>query len=185
MKLRSWPSVKACICNLPCKAQGLEPVRPLTQTTGRSRHPLRPAMHFGSDFMDEALRADGWEHLPSEGLIAHLGGLWQRITEGEIEFGFVAGPHHLNLHGVVHGGMMMTVVDRAFALAAHHYSQADPMATISLSHQFLAPMSCGAFARVGPRLLKSTPRMAFIEGILTSGGEPLLQAQGVWRMKSH
>lgn len=132
--------------------------------------------------MHEDLRDTGWEHLPSEGLIGHLGGLWQRIAEERLEIGFIAQDFHLNPRGVVHGGMLMTVMDRAFGMASRFYSESDPMATISLTHQFMTPLRPGAFAMVQPRLMRSTPRMAFLEGTMMSEGEPIVQAQGVWRM---
>lgn len=132
--------------------------------------------------MEEELRACGWEHLPAEGMIAHLGGLWRRMDNGQAEIGFIARAFHLNRNGVVHGGMMMTVVDRAFGIAARDEAGVETSATISLSHQFLTPLQAGRFASVIPRVVRTTSRLAFLEGTLMSEGVPILQAQGVWRL---
>lgn len=134
--------------------------------------------------MKAELETDGWVHHPSEGLIAHLGGLWIRETGGRYEFGLLAQPFHANRNGVVHGGMLMTFVDRAFGMTARLRSGAPRGATISLSHQFTAPLRIGGFATVEPRIIRQTRRMAFVEGTVFAGEEPILQAHGVWRLAS-
>lgn len=132
----------------------------------------------------ETLTQSGWVHDPSEGMVAHLGGLWLRETEGRYEFGLLSTPHHANRNGLVHGGMLMTFVDRAFGTVARLTSGAPRGATISLSHQFVTPLKIGSFATVEPKVIKLTTRMAFVEGTVIANGEPILQAQGVWRMAS-
>lgn len=134
--------------------------------------------------MLEELKANGWIHLPSEGMIAHLGGLWTRGTGDATEFGLLTSPIHANRNGVVHGGMLMTFVDRAFGITSRRVSGAPRSATISLSHQFVSPLKIGAFAAITPRVVRRTRRMAFVEGVVLVGEEPIMQAQGVWRLAS-
>ncbi|WP_427026193.1 PaaI family thioesterase (plasmid) [Aureimonas ureilytica] len=130
----------------------------------------------------EALRRAGWTHDPSEGFIEFVGGLWLRESEGAREFGFIAAACHANRNGAVHGGMLMTFVDRAFGMTARLGAGAPRGATVSLSHQFMAPMQIGDFAFVAPRVVTLTPRMAFMDGTVMRGETPLLSAQGVWRL---
>lgn len=132
--------------------------------------------------MKDVLEKEGWIHDPSEGLIAHLGGLWIRETAGRYAFGLLAMPFHANRNGVVHGGMLMTFVDRAFGMTARLTSGAPRGATVSLSHQFVAPLKIGAFATVEPKIIRQTKRMAFVEGTVFDGDQPIMQAQGVWRL---
>jgi acyl-coenzyme A thioesterase PaaI-like protein len=132
--------------------------------------------------MKRKLSEEGWVHAPSEGLIAYLGGLWIREAAGRREFGLLPERHHANRNGVVHGGMLMTFVDRAFGMTARLASGAKRGATISLSNQFVAPLQIGSFATVEPKIIKLTTRMAFVEGTVFAGSEPILQAQGVWRL---
>lgn len=130
----------------------------------------------------ERLIADGWWHDPSEGLIAYLGGLWRRDSHDASEFGLLPSPQHANRNGVVHGGMLMTFVDRAFGMTARLTSGAPRGATVSLSHQFVAPLQIGSFATLTPKIVKLTARTAFVEGTVYSRDEPILQAHGVWRL---
>lgn len=132
--------------------------------------------------MQDRLRAEGWHHEAHEGMIRHLGGLWHRRHHEGIATGFLAAPCHTNRNGVVHGGMLMTVLDRAFGVMAREASGAPRSATISLSHQFLRPLRIGEFAWVAPRVLQLTGRMCFLEGALVTDEGPVVQAQGVWRL---
>lgn len=125
---------------------------------------------------------DDWEHAEHEGLIRHLGGLWQKEGPEGMSFGFIADEMHSNRYGVVHGGMMMTVIDRAFGTVARQASGAKRTSTVSLNHQFLSPLKLGSFATVSPRLIKMTSRLVFLEGTLIADEAPILHAQGIWRL---
>ncbi|MCC5982934.1 MAG: PaaI family thioesterase [Rhodobacteraceae bacterium] len=121
-----------------------------------------------------------------DGLLRHLGGLWVRPIEGETggqtEFGFLATEIHANRNGVVHGGMLMTFIDRAFGQTARDAGQALRGATINLNVSFLAPMQLGSFATLRPQVSRVTGRMAFVEGTVLCDGTALATAQGVWRI---
>ncbi len=132
------------------------------------------------------LEAEGWVHDPSEGFIAFVGGLWRREipleTGSALQFGFLATADHANRNGMVHGGMLMTFVDRAFGMTARLVSGAPRGATISLNTQFMAPMRIGDFATLTPRIATQTTRLAFVDGTVLRGTTALMGAQGVWRL---
>lgn len=132
--------------------------------------------------MRETLILQGWIHDPSEGFIALLGGLWHREVDGVREIGLLAQPEHANRNGTVHGGMLMSFVDRAFGMTARLAAGAPRGATVSLNNQFLAPMHPGQFAWIAPRVVRMTLRLAFIEGTVICDDEPLVMSQGVWRI---
>ncbi|WP_168208271.1 PaaI family thioesterase [Agrobacterium sp. T29] len=132
--------------------------------------------------LNQQLLDAGWIHDPSEGLIAYLGGVWIRDNDGAKEFGFVADERHVNRNGVVHGGMLMTFMDRAFGMTARLTSGATRVATISLSHQFMTPMQIGQFATVIPNIAKAGGRTSFVDGTLFQEETPIMHAHGVWRL---
>ena len=132
--------------------------------------------------MNEKLLLEGWAHDPADGFIEHVGGMWLRGPQGSREFGLLAQPFHANRSGVVHGGMIMTFLDRAFGQTAREVSGANRTATISFTHQFVAPVRIGDFAVSTPRVTRFTGRLAFVEGSLMRDGEVLVTAQGVWRL---
>lgn len=132
--------------------------------------------------MENDLAALGWTLDPDDGFIGHVGGLWRRDVDGKTRFAFIARPIHANRNGMVHGGMLMTFVDRAMGHTARQTSGAVRGATISLSHQFLAPVRLGDLAELTPVVTSATRRSVFLTGTVTVGDTPVLNAQGVWRV---
>lgn len=61
-------------------------------------------------------------------------------------------PQHLNRTGVVHGGVVMTLLDTASGLAAGHRTDAtqpQPTVTISLTCNFIASAAAGRLTALG------------------------------------
>ena len=132
--------------------------------------------------MKNKLKNDGWQMNPDDGFVGHVGGLWQREIDGHMQFAFIALDIHTNRNGVVHGGMLMTFVDRAMGQTARLATGAVRGATISLNHQFLAPVRIGDLVEITPLITKKTSRMVFLTGNSYVEGEPVISAQGVWRV---
>lgn len=132
--------------------------------------------------MEDFLTQNGWVFDPADGFIGHIGGYWRLTDQRGEHYGFITREMHANRNGVVHGGMIMSFVDRAFGLHSRLASGSDKAATVSLSHQFVAPLPLGKFATISPRIIKLTPRMSFIEGTVLCEDQPIVQAQGVWRL---
>lgn len=132
--------------------------------------------------MEDFLTRNGWVFDPADGFIAYIGGLWRLTDSSGEHYGFITRDIHANRNGVVHGGMIMSFVDRVFGMHSRLSSGVEKAATVSLSHQFVAPLQIGKFAILTPRIVKLTPRMAFLEGLVTCDDQPVVQAQGVWRL---
>lgn len=119
---------------------------------------------------------------PDDGFVGHVGGLWQRTFDGQAQFAFITQNIHANRNGVVHGGMLMTFIDRAFGQTARQTTGAIRGATINLNHQFLAPVLIGDLVEMTPQVIKTTSRLAFLAGTAFVAGRPVVSAQGVWRL---
>lgn len=132
--------------------------------------------------METQSLSDDWEPVAVDGFLEHVGGYSRRRVNGVLEFAFVARDFHVNRSGVVQGGMIMTFVDRAFGEIARDASGATRTATISLTHQFMAPMPIGAVAVMAPRVSRLTRRMAFLDGTVFVDGAAVVSATGVWRL---
>jgi acyl-coenzyme A thioesterase PaaI-like protein len=132
--------------------------------------------------MEKKLLAQNWTLDPMDGFLHHVGGLWVRQTTGQDEFGFWAQDIHANRNGVVHGGMLMTFIDRAFGQVARLRAGAPRGSTVNLSVNFTAPMQLGQFASLTPKVTHVTARTAFMEGTVFCDGAVIASAQGVWRL---
>jgi uncharacterized protein (TIGR00369 family) len=121
----------------------------------------------------------------SMGFLDHVGPLYWRPDSGEFALGFRVDERHVNLAGIVHGGMLVTVADMTLALGTRQMEGIDSfLPTMNLNCDFLAPARLGDW--VEGRLLhtKATRRTAFATCLLSVDGEDILRASGIMKIPS-
>ncbi len=104
---------------------------------------------------------------------------WADIDLAEAEPGravvtFEAGPQHVNLQGLVHGGMLATLADTAMGLAVRTVLEPGRRhVTVQLGIEFMAPGRPGRIAAEG-RSLKIGRQLGFAEADVTDAEGRLL-----------
>jgi uncharacterized protein (TIGR00369 family) len=98
------------------------------------------------------------------------------VVSGEVK------ARHLNVNGVVHGGVYATILDTAMGGAVVTTLRDDEVtATTSLYIEFLRPAVKGARLRARGEVVRRGRHLAFAEGNLYDGdGVRLSQAHGTW-----
>jgi len=128
----------------------------------------------------------GWSVMEDDGFVGLVGPFWtRRTTDGQVHFGFEAVERHVNMLGVVQGGMLMTFGDRALGLAAWAAADGTPSVTVQFNTNFLAPAQIGSFIEVAPRVTRATRSLIFMEGRLCAGSTELATLQGIWKTVRH
>lgn len=94
--------------------------------------------------------------------------------EGPPTFAFVAEDRHCNSYGIVHGGMMMTMVDLAMVVTARHQTDDRGGLTVSMSSDFIASGQVGDLIRARAELVKRTNSLCFMRGFVERDGDDLL-----------
>jgi uncharacterized protein (TIGR00369 family) len=89
---------------------------------------------------------------------------------------------HLNINGVVHGGVYATILDTAMGGAVVTLLKEDEVtATTSLYVEFLRPALEGQTLQAKGEVVRRGRHLAFVEGNLVDGdGKRLSQAHGTW-----
>lgn len=98
--------------------------------------------------------------------------------------GFFVAEQHVNAVGTLHGGAMATFADTqlmAFRRGAEEGASHSP--TISLSLDYLAPATLGAWVEAEVTLVKQTKTMLFTQAIMTVGGEPVARSSAIYRLR--
>jgi uncharacterized protein (TIGR00369 family) len=126
---------------------------------------------------------EGWDLFDGQGFVDHVGPLYvRREPNGLRSFGFVAQPKHANLIGVVHGGMLMTLADRALGVGAWDAADGRPSVTIQFDMQFLSAVQMGEFAAMTPEVMRMTKSLVFMRGTLLVGDRPTGSANAVLKI---
>ena len=63
------------------------------------------------------MRKQGWSEMPDDGFLALVGPLWHKETEEGTIYAILTGAKHRNRSGVVQGGLICTLADRAMGMA--------------------------------------------------------------------
>jgi acyl-CoA thioesterase len=96
----------------------------------------------------------GWERHRDDTFVSTLGELFLRETAEGCELGLAADARLRNRGGAVHGGVLMTLLDRAGGLLAGKAAAGARVATASLTVNFLRPVATDATIVVRSRLRK-------------------------------
>ena len=126
---------------------------------------------------------EGYHPFPIDsGFEAHVGPLYVRQREGTVRIGFRVAEKHLNPRRTLHGGMMMTLIDDAIAMAVGMETASPAMATVSLNGDFLAAAKAGEWVEAEGEVVRRTRELVFTRGAIVCGARTLFTASGVWKI---
>ena len=112
----------------------------------------------------------------------HVGPVFEQGGKGARRFGFRVDARHLNMRGVIHGGMLMTFADAALGQAAWDACDHAACVTLNMQSQFLAPAREGDLVEVAPVLTRRTRSLIFLRGDFTVDGAPIYSVSSVWKI---
>lgn len=128
---------------------------------------------------------DGWSQGEAEDNFARLlGPLWHRGAGASRQFAFVVEDKHLSVNERAHGGAMMWLLDKSLSqctlAACGHDKQ---IVTVQLDVHFIGGAQLGRLVQSHCEVTRVTSSLVFTTGRLTSDGEVLATASGVWRYR--
>ena len=123
-----------------------------------------------------------WEEQPDGGFIGHVGPLWRHRETGAGRYAVLVDERHGNWRGVVQGGMVMTLADRAMGSAARQDDPDVTQATAQLDVNFVAPARLGLLLEANCEVVARTRSLVFMRSILSQEGQIVATASGVWKV---
>jgi len=139
-----------------------------------SSHNLDPAVPPGYEPIGTSGAAQSFENFV--GPIYRANG----ATANEVGFAFRVAPHHCNPYGVLHGGMLATVVDTMMGYLVFHALKGGPCATISMTCDYIAAARAGDWAEGRATVTRMGRAVAFVRSEMRVGDKILLTASGSW-----
>ena len=115
------------------------------------------------------MAAQGWRVVDDAGFLGLVGPLWQRDVDGGIELAIETGEKHRNRSGIIQGGAICTLADRAIGTAARLTSGSRRVVTSKLDTTFLAKAEIGPRLIAGPTIHTRTGSHAIGEADVHSG----------------
>lgn len=127
----------------------------------------------------------GYEILRDEtGFSAHIGPFYVRKPRDghTLAFAFRALPHHANRGGVVHGGMLVSLMDHALGSLCFMAAGRKACSTITLDCNFVSAGRPGDWIECTGAIARTTRSVIFVEGRLHVGERVVMQAKGIWKL---
>jgi acyl-coenzyme A thioesterase 13 len=103
---------------------------------------------------------------------------WKARDDGGHHFVLQAEARHCNRHGIVHGGLMMTMIDLTMVVCAKEH-QEEQLVTVSLNSEFVAAGQVGEIIEAESEVIRRTRSLAFTRGRVFVGDRTLLTASAV------
>lgn len=125
---------------------------------------------------------DGWKSRELPGFFGLVGPLWARKEGDTWAYAIVAEARHTNPAGIVHGGMLTTLLDHTLSVIAWEANQRRPCVTVALDVQFLAPARPDDLVVARGRVARQTSSLVFMQGNLSVGGEAIATASAIMKV---
>jgi uncharacterized protein (TIGR00369 family) len=123
---------------------------------------------------DQDIEADLRDRIARSAFHSWVGMELVSAEPGRVEIGLDAAEHHLNLQGMLHGGVIATLADTATGLAVRSMVPADRRhATVQLDVHYLSPGRPGRVTAVGTTV-RVGATIAYAEADVTDGRGRLL-----------
>ncbi len=117
------------------------------------------------------------------GFIRHVGPLYWVPEKDDFRLAFRVREEHINIGGIAHGGMLLTVADMVLALGSRVILGVESfLPTIHMDCDFLAPARLGDWVEGRILLTQATPRTVFATCLMTVGEEDILRASGIMKI---
>lgn len=137
---------------------------------------------MSSNDSSKALTEAGWRSRDLPGFAGHVGPLWTRKEGDAWAYGLLAAPQHLNTVGIVHGGLLTTLIDHALSAIAWTSIAQQPCVTVQLDTQFLSSAKAGDFLEARGRVLKATSSLVFVQGQIEIAGVVCVSATSLMKI---
>ena len=108
----------------------------------------------------------------------HAGPFVWKEENGVQKFALQAEARHCNRHEIVHGGLMMTMIDLAMVVAAKETWE-EQLITVSLNSEFIDAGRAGELVEAEGELVRRTGSMAFVRGRVYASERTLLVSSAV------
>ena len=133
--------------------------------------------------MTEIVAPEGYELTAPRGFNVHGGPVFVRKREdGTLHFILDIEDRHMNMGGVVHGGVLMSMADVTLGVTVFEKIGRKACATINLDCNFLAAGKLGDRIQGTAEVVRETRDVVFVEGRLYTEKRTLMTAQGIWKI---
>lgn len=123
--------------------------------------------------------ANHFKHWPGDPAEDRLGPFFFHQDSERVACALMPTAHHCNLHGTVHGGVLMSLGDYALCMALAVPAQDPAVVTVSAQTDFINPASAGEPLMAYGRIRARKRSLAFVEASIWQGQQFIADVNGI------
>ena len=120
-----------------------------------------------------------WLNFPGDAFETLTGPFYFRCDDGIARGAFMPDGRHVNGHGIVHGGALVTFADAMAASLVHLTLDGQWAVTVTLNTEFMGAGVSGTPIEATGRVVRATKSMVFVQGHVEQNGQPILAFSSV------
>lgn len=128
---------------------------------------------------DEELTASGWVADDDGTFVTSMGRMYVRRVDGRVEVALQTDDRHKNLSGFVHGGVIMTLMDRAMGINCREATTGRSV-TATITVNFLNAVRPGELIQTSCRLTRIGRTLIFADSHAHVGDRIIASASGTF-----
>jgi uncharacterized protein (TIGR00369 family) len=131
---------------------------------------------------ETALNTHGWRELPIPGFMSLIGPLRSCRKDGRKTYSLQTTARHENAIGVIHGGVITSLLDQVLAMEAWNAADRAPTVTVQMDTRFLSSATSGDLLEAMVTIRHATRSMMFVDGEITADGALIATATSVMKI---
>jgi uncharacterized protein (TIGR00369 family) len=126
---------------------------------------------------------NGWKPVKAAGFMELIGPLLRSTSlDDKNTFGLQTNDRHKNHIGLVHGGVLTSLLDQVLAIVAWNAVDRQPTVTVQMDTKFLSAARSGDFLEVRATVRHATRSLIFVDAALSCATGPIASASAVMKI---
>ncbi|SHN16464.1 PaaI family thioesterase [Roseibium suaedae] len=128
---------------------------------------------------------EGWKAARIDGFIGLMGPLLRATDQGDQDrYALQTDERHTNAIGLIHGGVLTSLLDQVMAISAWRAADRRPTVTVQMETRFLSAAKAGDFLEMEARIRHKTQSMIFAEAEISGPSGVVAAASCVLKVTS-
>lgn len=124
-----------------------------------------------------------WREMKIDGFMALIGPLLRATgADRTHSYALQTGTQHKNHLGIVHGGVITSLLDQVIAITAWNAADRQPTVTVQMETRFLGTARAGDFLEIHPAIRQATRSLIFVDADITCDGRQIASASAVMKI---
>lgn len=132
---------------------------------------------------DNNIAPEGWRELKIDGFMEIIGPLLRASDVGQKQgYALQTNESHKNHLGIVHGGVITSLLDQVIAITAWNAANRQPTVTVQMETRFLGVARAGDFLKIEPSIRQATRSLMFVDADITCDDRKIASATAVMKI---